>query len=113
MSEDVVETYYAGVYWPARLESLDHCARQLTTLLAALAQCDPILSQWFLLGETREEALHHQVTIDVPQITDLLARSRELANEENRLGFSLWLWNGADEGDEVSFPATVEANRRS
>ncbi len=43
----MTDSYYAGVYWPARLESAEECARRTETFFHLLSQCDEIDARWY------------------------------------------------------------------
>lgn len=87
----MTERYYAGVYWPARLESAEECARRSVAFFRLLAQCDEIYARWFEQGDSLEEALQREFTPDVGTFL------RYFQCEENQLGkdgFSLGAWTG-------------------
>ena len=90
------ESFYAGIYWPARSESAEECARRAVTFFRLLAQCDEIYSRWYEQGDSLEEALEREFTPDHATFLRLFHR------EEPRLngaGFSLGAWTGhAEDG---------------
>ncbi|WNG59765.1 hypothetical protein F0U59_37385 [Archangium gephyra] len=92
----MTESYYAGVYWSARLESAEACARRTETFFRLLARCDEIFSRWYAQADSAEEALQRGFT---PNYETLL---RFYQSEENQLGkdgFSFGAWTGhVDDG---------------
>lgn len=90
----MTERYYAGVYWPARLESAEACARRAETFFRLLEHCDETFARWYEQGDSLEEALHREFTLDHATFVRLFER------EENQLGkdgFSLGAWTGHTE----------------
>jgi hypothetical protein len=95
----MTERYYAGVYWPARLESAEECARRSETFFRLLSRCDEIYARWFEQGDSVEEALQREFTPDYATFL------RFYHLEENQLGkdgFSLGAWTGHAEGGRGS-----------
>jgi len=96
----LIETYYAGVYWGVREESVENCAQRLTQVLNCLAACEPALTHWFEQGRTRKEALAHEVPIEAGALQKLLLSDHKPTHDEGShpvdLGFSTGLWNGYD-----------------
>jgi hypothetical protein len=92
----MTERYYAGVYWPARIESAEECARRSVTFFRLLSECDEIYARWFEQGDSVEEALQHEFTPDYATFLRFFQR------EENQLGqdgFSFGAWTGhAEDG---------------
>jgi len=91
----MTERYYAGVYWPARLESAEECARRSETFFRLLSRCDEIYARWFEQGDSVEEALQREFTPDYATFL------RFYHLEENQLGkdgFSFGAWTGHAEG---------------
>jgi len=87
----MTDSYYAGVYWPARLESAEECARRTETFFRYLSQCDEIFARWYEQADSEEEALQREFT---PNYETFL---RFFHREENQLGkdgFSLGAWTG-------------------
>lgn len=98
--------YFLGAYWPARKETAGDCARRLLTLFRALREQGDGLDAWFELGDTRQKALERRVSVlDREHWLEILARSRNMADRPRRpideLGFSIGLWNGADDDHAV------------
>ena len=91
----MTESYYAGVYWPARFESAEECARRSVTFFRLLSQCDESYARWFEQGDSLEEALQREFTPDYATFLRFFQR------EENQLGkdgFSFGAWTGHAEG---------------
>jgi len=92
----MTDSYYAGVYWPARLESAEECARRSVTFFQLLSQCDEIYARWYEQGDSVEEALQREFT---PDYTTFLRFFQQEENQLGRDGFSLGAWTGhAEDG---------------
>lgn len=92
----MTESYYAAVYWPARLESAEECARRSVTFFRHLAQCDEIYARWFEQGDSLEEALQREFT---PDFATFLRFYQSEENQLGRDGFSFGAWTGhAEDG---------------
>lgn len=92
----MTESYYAGVYWPARLESAEECARRTETFFHLLVRCDEIFSRWYEQADTEEEALQRGFT---PNYETLLRFYRREENQLGKDGFSFGAWTGhVDDG---------------
>jgi hypothetical protein len=96
----VIETYYAGVYWGARQEPVEVCARRAQACFQAMALCDPFLGRWFRPARSRKQrpVLFEP---DLPTLQEMLAQRRVL-NDDKRviedLGFRLSVNNGMQPG---------------
>jgi hypothetical protein len=87
----MTDSYYAGVYWPARLESSEECARRTEIFFGLLAQCDETFARWYEQADSAEEALQRGFTPDYETLLRFYHR------EENQLGkdgFSFGAWTG-------------------
>ncbi|QRN97577.1 immunity 52 family protein [Archangium violaceum] len=92
----MTERYYAGVYWPARLESAEECARRSVTFFRLLSQCDEIYARWYEQGDSMEDALQREFTPDYATFLRFFHREE---NQLGRDGFSLGAWTGhAEDG---------------
>lgn len=92
----MTESYYAGIYWPARLESAEECARRSVTFFRLLSQCDEIYARWFQQGDSVEEALQREFT---PDYATFLRFFQQEENQLGKDGFSLGAWTGhAEDG---------------
>jgi hypothetical protein len=87
----MTDSYYAGVYWPARLESAEECARRSVTFFRLLSQCDEIYARWFEQGDSVEEALQREFTPDYATFLRFFQREE---NQLGRDGFSIGAWTG-------------------
>lgn len=88
------EGYYAAVYWPARLESAEECARRSVTFFHLLAQCDEIYARWFEQEDSLEEALQREFAPDFETFLRFYQREE---NQLGRDGFSFSAWTGHTE----------------
>ncbi|WP_395829759.1 Imm52 family immunity protein [Archangium violaceum] len=74
----MTERYYTGVYWPARLESAEECARRSATFFRLLSQCDELYARWYEKGDTEEEAIRsahsHRCSPPSPRMHTWLSR---------------------------------------
>jgi hypothetical protein len=102
----MIDPFYAGVYWSARRESLQECARRVTAVLRALSGCNPSSARWFRKGMDRAGALQHEVAINEQSIATILLEGRVRGDYSGEVfedgGFSLDLWNGASQGREMA-----------
>jgi hypothetical protein len=74
----MTERYHAGVYWPARLESAEECARRSVTFFRLLSQCDEIYARWYEQGDSVEEALQREFTPDYATFLQHLSLGRRV-----------------------------------
>ncbi|WP_375755589.1 immunity 52 family protein [Corallococcus exercitus] len=93
----MVETYFAGSYWLARLEPVEACARRLEAFLGMMAPLEPSWNRWHQSAATFEKARKRQVQPDATTLAKLLGQ------KSNRIGDSsrFWLWAG-ETPDETS-----------
>jgi hypothetical protein len=100
------ERFHLGAYWGDRRESVEKCAERSADFLAGLGACDQCFAGWFRLGESREQARAHEVPANVDILRAELAAGRNRRDTDGAviedLGFSLWLWNGADNDEEAA-----------
>ncbi len=105
-----MENFVLGAYWWDRKESVEQCARRVVCCLRDIGQCDPALSRWFRGGCSRKEALERQVQITHETVRELLLRGRnrpDIGGEVmEELGFSMRLWNGGEDCQDVGFSVT-------
>ena len=92
------EVYTVGVYWAARREEVNECARRADLFFQMLAQCDASLGQWYRAGRVARGSPGCPVHVnDRGEIEDLLLRGRNRADLDNSviedLGFGLHVWN--------------------
>lgn len=99
--------YILGAYWPSREESIEECGSRLGEFFEKLANCDPVLGSWYERGRSRSEASKRHVDGSDPHyLLDLLARGQNRRDAEPRevieeLGFSVGLWNGAEDDKDA------------
>ncbi len=105
-----MENVVLGAYWWDRKESVEQCAERVVGCLRDFGQCDPALSRWFRGGRSRKEALEREVQITSDAVKELLLRGRnrkDIGGEViEDLGFSLRLWNGGEDCQDVGFSVT-------
>ncbi|NMO14843.1 hypothetical protein HPC49_00660 [Pyxidicoccus fallax] len=90
----MTDGYYAGVYWPARKESAEACARRAESLFQGLAPLEPTWANWYGTDKSREEALERRLAPHASTFEQLFAsRKHQLLG-----GFSLTAWNGEPQG---------------
>lgn len=106
----MIERYYIGAYWGIRKESSEVCAQRLVNLLECLAHCDPCFTRWFKKGQSRKDALQHEVEIDERYIQALLLDGKNLTDFGNEiienLGFRIGLWTGGNDEETASLHMT-------
>jgi hypothetical protein len=99
------ETYYAGVYWSARKESSEECARRAEVFLASLSKVDPSFTRWFKQARSPKESLKRPLELDPASLQQWLERGA-MRSDGGRvmqdLGYSVWAWNGERDGDDDS-----------
>lgn len=99
--------------WEPRRASLHECADQLVNLATHLAQSDPLLEIWYLLGKSRKEALRDAVNLrDRDVVLDWLSRGAHREDAPPRrimedLGWSQMAWNGKDHEGAASLAIHV------
>jgi hypothetical protein len=93
----MVDTYYAGVYWLARHESAEACARRAEVLFRLLGRCEPTWSRWCETANSFEEARER------PFIPGAAAFTRLFSRKENQSGdgFNYWLWTGGSPEEAI------------
>lgn len=104
MSGDI----YLGAYWGPRQESADQCAVRLTKCLKEVASVSHIFASWYETGWSRKEALEKRINpVARDQLSELLRAGRNRRDSDKSiiedLGFTLSLWNGKEDAQEVSF----------
>jgi hypothetical protein len=88
------ETFYAGVYWPARRESAEECARRAETFFRLLSRADPIYAHWFEQANSLKKALQLQFE---PTYETFLRFFKSRKYNEGSFGFSFSAWTGHKE----------------
>jgi hypothetical protein len=91
----ILESYYAGVYWPARRESAEECARRAEVFFTLLSRCDPIYTRWFEQADSRKKALQLQFEPTYETFVRFFGRRKY---REGTHGFSFSAWTGNEEG---------------
>lgn len=102
----MIESYYIGVYWGVRRESVEMCTQRAVQFLTNLTRCSPYLSHWFMPGQSIKEALKHEIGIDAETISQLLVAGKNYADFGSKaiepLGFRLSLWSPGGNSAESS-----------
>jgi hypothetical protein len=98
----MIETYYAGIYWLARREAAEACARRAERFFQLLGRCDPAWKCWHEKADSFESAHKLQFTLDAASFQKLFAQ------RENQVaaGFSFHLWTG----DTLEETSLVDGN---
>jgi hypothetical protein len=96
----MLETYYAGAYWPQRPESATACARRAEAYFRLLAPLDPTWAHWFGKANTRQEALQFRIHPTAATFEALFAQKDHQMPLQD--GFMLSLWNGEDDAEATS-----------
>ena len=93
-----------GAYWGDRRESRAECARRTSECLSRLARCDEAFAQWCQKGGSRRQAVEREVQPTEEVLASLLRESRRDVDRSviEELGYTLGLWNGADEDESAS-----------
>jgi hypothetical protein len=97
------ETYYVGVYWGPRQETVEECARRAQVFLHGLSQIDPLFARWFKAAKTRKQSLKRPLELDLPVLQEHL-RDNVPRDDTHRpmedSGFFVGLWNGGRGADD-------------
>ncbi|WP_309894790.1 immunity 52 family protein [Archangium sp.] len=88
------EIFYAGVYWPARQESAEECARRAETFFRLLSSADPSYAQWFEQANSLKKAL--QLRFE-PTYETFVRFFKSKKYNEGSFGFSFSAWTGHKE----------------
>lgn len=100
-----MEWYFLGAYWGSRKEPVEQCTERVLKCFGDLAKCDETFSRWFRTGRSRSEALERKVDFTDEKIKELLLRGRnrrDIGHEIiEELGFSITLWNGAEDTQAI------------
>lgn len=88
------DTYYAGVYWSARKESAEECARRAETFFRLLSHCDLIYARWFEQADSVKKALQLQFE---PTYDTFVRFFGKRTYKEGKDGFSFSAWTGHKE----------------
>lgn len=86
----MVETYYAGSYWLARLEPIEACAQRLESFLRAMGPLEPTWNRWHQSAASFEKARKRQVQPDALTLAKLLGQKSNRFRDSS----SFWLWAG-------------------
>lgn len=92
------ETYYAGAYWPGRVEPLEAYARRADAFFRLLAPLDPALASWFEQADSREAALTRKVAANWESLLSFL-KSKNSQAGGGPVSFAAW--NGEATGSSV------------
>lgn len=96
----MIETYYAGAYWPARKESAEECARRALVFFNTMARSDDFFAHWFIPPRSRKHA-PRPLELSVPALQELFAQGRTRNDEGgiiDDLGYGLSCDNGMRPG---------------
>ncbi|PTL81377.1 immunity 52 family protein [Vitiosangium sp. GDMCC 1.1324] len=96
------ETYYAGVYWPARAESAEQCARRTEAFIRLLSQCDPLYTHWFEQAKSLKKALQLQFEPTYETFLRFFSRKTYRFGKTDKDGFNFSAWNGIRCGSNIS-----------
>ncbi|WP_164015808.1 immunity 52 family protein [Pyxidicoccus trucidator] len=91
----MIESYYAGAYWPGRVETLESYARRAESFFHLLSAADVTFTRWFEKAAGRSEALKLQFTPDAETLLGLF-KKKKYRRDEAGIAFSAW--NGERDG---------------
>src|SRR5262245_11911140 len=98
--------FIAAVYWSARREAVQECARRVAAALRGLADCSRSLQHWFEDGVGSHDPVRHAVAADEQRIAALLLEGTLRGDHSGKVleggGHTLWLCNGAAHPEEVA-----------
>jgi hypothetical protein len=86
--------FFAGVYWPARRESVEVCAERAEHFFRLLSGCDPLYARWFEQADSLEEALGLRFE---PTRETLLRLFKSRRYNAGPFGFRFSAWTGHEE----------------
>ncbi|WP_224243051.1 Imm52 family immunity protein [Hyalangium gracile] len=104
------EAYYAGVYWSARQESAESCARRAQVFFKTLAASDEFFADWFIPPRSRKQA-PRPLDLELATLQELFEQTRTRNDEGGvieDLGFGLSADNGMRPGKQQGDHASVE-----
>lgn len=91
----MIETYYAGAYWPGRVETLESYARRAEVFFQLLASADASFTRWFEKAGSRSAALELPFTPDAETMLGLFEKKKY---RRDKAGISFSAWNGEPDG---------------
>lgn len=91
----MIETYYAGAYWPGRVETLESYARRAEAFFQRLASADASFTRWLEKAGSRSAALELAFT---PNAQTLLGLFEQKKYRRSEAGISFSAWNGEPDG---------------
>jgi hypothetical protein len=91
----MIESYYAGAYWPGRVETLESYARRAERFFQQLAAADASFTRWMEKADSRSAALKLQFTPDAETLLGLFKKKKYRRDEA---GISFSAWNGERDG---------------
>ncbi len=103
------ETFYAGVYWLGRKESIASCAQRAEHFFRSLAALDPTWSRWFHVGRTREHSLRRPIEPVAATFEATFARGK---NQLPEGGVQFGAWNVEAHGDASDIDFTCGSSSR-
>ncbi|QRN96275.1 immunity 52 family protein [Archangium violaceum] len=95
------ETYAAGVYWPARAETAEQCARRAETFFRLLSRCDTSYTRWFEKAHSLEKALQLQFEPTYETFLRFFGEKKYRRGKTDKDGFNFGAWNGDEEGSNI------------
>jgi hypothetical protein len=96
----MIETYYAGAYWPARRESAEDCARRALVFFNTLSRSDDFFARWFIRPKSRQHA-PKPLELSISTLQELFAQGRTRNDEGgiiDDLGYRIFSDNGMRPG---------------
>jgi hypothetical protein len=91
----MTESYYAGAYWPGRVETVDAYARRAEEFFRLLALVDVTFARWLEKADSRSAALELQFTPDAPTLQGLFKKKKY---RRDAAGLAFSAWNGEPDG---------------
>ena len=104
------ETYYVGIYWGPRKESVAECAKRAKSFLQNLARIDPLFAQWFETGRSLEDTLARKVVEITEASLEALflegQQRRSITPGDDELGSLVSMWTGDPDSETVGLGMT-------
>lgn len=100
----VIEHYYIRAFWGVRKASVEECARNLNVFLHTPALSDIGYNHWYGMGNSRQQALKREISIDIHALEQFLLSGRNYTDHRHtvmkELGFLVSFWSTIETSDD-------------
>lgn len=105
-----MDTYFIGIYWGARKESIETCSKKLhETFLFLSNELEDGLSQWYKTRRPKKNEIIQPIELNESAIKSLLFDGRNINDDgslNEDLGYTVYLKSQKDFGKAVVFSST-------